>query len=382
LIELLVVMAIIAVLIGMLLPAVQKVRAAAARTQISNNLKQCALAVHTAAGANGGKLPPATGVYGSMQSTQSFSVHLLPYVEQQGLWSAIQQGGAPPATANIGAYQASLDQSSGDFLRVQNFACNIRVFTDAGASTAYCTQVTSISGNCSGTINKSFPDGTSNTIMLATRYGNSGSIVTGGTNVNCSPYDGQLPAIVGSAAWYTAYLPTYYYLYFINNNTGAISYYYGPGEGSSYTGYSPLFGSSAPATPATVTSAPSTTSGVPGGYTNYYGFVYYTPTGSSSSSATGSLGAFFGINFMAGAPTPMGSNGGWQLAPTLAQVNCSLFSGTYPALAHSFDISGLQLAMCDGSVHTISGSVSYYTWNLAMQPNDGLPMGSDWATSQ
>ncbi len=84
LIELLVVIAIIAVLIGLLLPAVQKVRQAAYRTQAQNNLKQLGLAVQNAVDAFQ-KTPGMYNNYAGKDGTVFFA--LLPYVEQENLWN-------------------------------------------------------------------------------------------------------------------------------------------------------------------------------------------------------------------------------------------------------------------------------------------------------
>mgnify|MGYP002777999150 CR=1 FL=1 len=85
LIELLVVIAIIAVLIGLLLPAVQKVREAAARMQSQNNLKQLGIAVHAAHDTQRVS-PPMFGSFGSASGVQaSIFYHMLPYVEQENL---------------------------------------------------------------------------------------------------------------------------------------------------------------------------------------------------------------------------------------------------------------------------------------------------------
>ena len=101
LIELLVVIAIIAVLIGLLLPAVQKVREAAGRTQCTNNLKQLGLGTQAAHDAFG-TLPPVIGHYPAGDAswqTAGVQVFILPFIEQENLFEQIKgQGGVNPGT--------------------------------------------------------------------------------------------------------------------------------------------------------------------------------------------------------------------------------------------------------------------------------------------
>ena len=162
LIELLVVIAIIGVLVGLLLPAVQKVRQTAARTQSLNNLRNMGLGfINLGSGSKSGNLPPAkehanyatnVQVYGNLfyQRTVSAFVHLLPYIEQENLYKAYT-GGPAATNFSVPIFSSSLDntQNYSNTNKLVSYGLNALIF--GAGSPGYR------SGAAGGTVSAGYP---------------------------------------------------------------------------------------------------------------------------------------------------------------------------------------------------------------------------------
>ena len=270
LIELLVVIAIIAILIGLLLPAVQKVRAAAARTQCANNLKQIALASHNFE-SNSGRLPP--GTLGDPPG-QPISFHyqyygtlalLLPYLEQDNIYQQFTQLNPNPTSPGPVWWSTAWNVS---FYRIKSFECpadnaataqTIFMLTDTqpagpgsaylqawsfGSNPPYAFGVTNYLGVMGGMgklgngwdrwaglyVTQSSEsmaqvtgaDGTSNTLAFGENATLAGQIAGSGSNAFAWIGAGSLPTAYGfdPAGWWN----------FSSNHTGVINFAMGDGS--------------------------------------------------------------------------------------------------------------------------------------------------------
>jgi prepilin-type N-terminal cleavage/methylation domain-containing protein len=159
LMELLLVIAIFAVLIGLLLPAVLKVRHAALRIQCDNNLKQIGLALHSFATDHEQRLPVIDGAVGSPNKGYSIHEALMPYVEQGNTFLQYFRGG--------GGYRGEPSPAA-----IKVFLCpsdpTVDSFTTSNQITSYGANAQTFWGNPA--LNRTFADGTSNTIAFAEHY--------------------------------------------------------------------------------------------------------------------------------------------------------------------------------------------------------------------
>jgi prepilin-type N-terminal cleavage/methylation domain-containing protein len=190
LIELLVVIAIIAVLIGLLLPAVQKVREAAARTSCTNNLKQLGLAMHNYENVNG-VFPQGRNQFPKLVSAPA---RLLAYVEQAQIQQQIDPdgtlaAGGPNDTAaknRVTLFVCPSDPRGGQvpgsaYYGTNYVACNgTGVIQDAAGAVTYLT-IPNGNGVFAQTPTKimDVTDGTSNTAAFSESLLGSGAAVTG-----------------------------------------------------------------------------------------------------------------------------------------------------------------------------------------------------------
>jgi hypothetical protein len=305
-----VVIAIIGVLVGLLLPAVQKVREAANRIQCTNNLKQLALACHNFNDTYT-VLPPQCGWVGTRYTSLHYS--LLPFVEQNNMYQSAPTGlttwltTTPPIWKNaIKTYLCPSDPSApggiynvaGDSRQgwaVANYTSNYQVFGNPAAGNHPEGQADQLGKSA---IPASFSDGTSNTILFAEKYG------------QC------------------ALLPKYGFCYGQPGCTGGSLWAETNGE-----------------------------------FTLMAFFAF--------GSADGTTGYGTGYDTSQGSPGIVGPAARFQVMPTPPN-NCNVY------LAQTPHPGGMQTALADGSVRTVSGSISGATWWAAVTPSRGEVLGSDW----
>jgi prepilin-type N-terminal cleavage/methylation domain-containing protein len=289
LIELLVVIAIIAILIGLLLPAVQKVREAAARTTCTNNLKQMGVAIHNYASTYSDKLPPLRAQYTTSGSPMFqyggwWHFSILPFVEQQAVFTAGQTYCMANNTNN--SYSATLSNGQ----QIQNM--NMKMFG--------CPSDSTLQNGTAAT----------NTGWAGTSYGANASVF-GGVSMNGSR------------------MPQY------------------------------------------------TVANIPDGTSNT---IAVGEVAAGCAEGTNNFARLWTVTWDDQSWNPevgfQGGDGTWNQPPqtgvTIGLKNCDR------ARSQANHTATATTLLMDGSVRSLSGSLSQLTWQYAIVPNDGNVLGSDW----
>jgi prepilin-type N-terminal cleavage/methylation domain-containing protein len=340
LIELLVVIAIIAILIGLLLPAVQKVREAAARTQCMNNVKQMSLAVHNANDANG-KLPPLAGTYGSAYYAPLF-FHILPFIEQDNTLKAANTGGYI-----VPMYNTRVPPVTGPFLRttaIKTYKCPSDPTLNSNIATDWLPGDSSYGGNWQVFGDRTRPD--------------------------------PAPLALTAANYWTAYASAW-------DGKGSI-----PGTFSDGTSNTVVFAEKLAYCPGTKRNTGVNFSGInPShnhGGTWWYRGVFNSDTFSGSPPTTSDsfpgdrLSAVFGGGRgNDGTRWYTGVNSMFQISPRNA-TSASGISHCDRGVASGAHSGGLLVGLGDGSVRMLSANMNAATWWAALTPSGGEVQGTDW----
>jgi prepilin-type N-terminal cleavage/methylation domain-containing protein len=350
LIELLVVIAIIAILIGLLVPAVQKVREAAARIQCDNNLKQLGLAVHDfhdtykklppigswgptfrnngyPPATNGGSTTAADG------ATGSWLIHLLPYIEQQNLYNEFSALGNLTTNDKTSTYFVAYDALIGnptppvpvyicpsDGSSTNNLQLHGGSATGGYVSANYAGNVMVFEPRTQGNLISAMPHGTSSTVMIGERIQNCNvSIGLGYSSTGQStigPVMGWVYADHGDGAQWAAF-----------------GWWTSGWESINQTGN------------------PNTPQGTPSGAclrTDYYDWsASYIPANPTANP-----------NYL------------FDVSASVNKCNLFVLNSPHPTM---------QIALGDGSVRGVSNSISKATWLAVCVPSSTAVPGSDWA---